>query len=99
MFAQTFCHIKKQDFTNPASVNYCDAQSNTSIGAQYNAMNGGRQEAKRKEMLAQTGGRAAAPMGRAWPLWFRGYGRIEVLWGQTGEMGLESSFEKVLCKQ
>lgn len=63
MFAQTFCHIKKQDFTNPASVNYFDAQSNTSIGAQYNAMNGGRQEAKRKEMLAQTGGRAAAPMG------------------------------------
>ena len=64
MFAQTFCHIKKQDFGNPASVNYFDAQSNTSIGAQYNAMNGGRQEAKRKEMLAQTGGRDCGGFGR-----------------------------------
>ena len=64
MFAQTFCHIKKQDFTNPASVNYFDAQSNTSIGAQYNAMNGGRQEAKRKEMLAQTDRRLVVAAGR-----------------------------------
>ena len=64
MFAQTFCHIKKQDFANPASVNYLDAQSNTSIGAQYNAMNSGRQEAKRKEMLAQTGWRLVVAAGR-----------------------------------
>lgn len=64
MFAQTFCHIKKQDFTNPASVNYFDAQSNTSIGAQYNAMHGGRQEAKRKEMLAQTDRRLVVAAGR-----------------------------------
>ena len=63
MFAQTFCHIKKQDFTNPASVNYLDAQSNTSIGAQYNAMHGGRQEAKRKEMLAQTDRRLVVAAG------------------------------------
>ncbi|ARU29542.1 hypothetical protein [Cellvibrio sp. PSBB006] len=64
MFAQTFCHIKKQDFANPASVNYFDAQSKTSIGAQYNAMNSGRQEAKRKEMLAQTDRRLVVAAGR-----------------------------------
>ena len=64
MFAQTFCHIKKQDFANPASVNYFDAQSKTSIGAQYNAMNSGRQEAKRKEMLAQSGWRLVVAAGR-----------------------------------
>ena len=64
MFAQTFCHIKKQDFANPASVNYFDAQSKTSIGAQYNAMNDVRQEAKRKEMLAQTDRRLVVTAGR-----------------------------------
>ena len=64
MFAQTFCHIKKQDFANPASLNYFDAQSKTSIGAQYNAMNSGRQEAKRKEMLAQTDRRLVVAAGR-----------------------------------
>jgi hypothetical protein len=79
MFAQTFCHIKKQDFTNPASVNYFDAQSNTSIGAQYNAMNGGRQEAKRKEMLAQTGGVLMSLLEELWPLRFQECGLIEVL--------------------
>ena len=79
MFAQTFCHIKKQDFANPASLNYFDAQSKTSIGAQYNAMNSGRQEAKRKEMLAQTGWRLVGLLEELWPLRFQECGLIELL--------------------
>lgn len=88
MFAQTFCHIKKQDFANPASVNYFDAQSNTSIGAQYNAMNGVRQEAKRKEMLAQTDRRAVVPVGWQGVSSGRsGFGNVGVLRFYGGKRG------------